>query len=65
MYVLAELRYVLTCQVKEKNILALPVYTLKSQLHIKKYSVENALVEKSENSTRNKIHDDSLISVIT
>ena len=39
MYVLTELGYVLICQVKEKE---------------KKYSFENALVEKSESSTRNK-----------
>ena len=39
MYVLTELRYVLICQVKEKE---------------KKCSFENALVEKSESSTRNK-----------
>ena len=39
MYVLTELGYVLICQVKEKE---------------KKCSFENALVEKSESSTRNK-----------
>ena len=39
MYVLTELGYVLICQVKEKE---------------KKNSFENALVEKSESSTRNK-----------
>ena len=39
MYVLAELGYVLMCQVKEKR---------------KKCSFVNALVEKSESSTRNK-----------
>ena len=39
MYVLTELGYVLICQVKEKG---------------KKCSFENALVEKSESSTRNK-----------
>ena len=38
MYVLTELGYVLICQVKEKE----------------KKSFENALVEKSEYSTRNK-----------
>ena len=38
MYVLTELEYLLICQVKEK----------------KKCSFENALVEKSESSTRNK-----------
>ena len=40
MYVLTGLRYVLICQVKEKEV--------------KKYSFENALVVKNENSTRNK-----------
>ena len=40
MYVLAELGYILICQVKEKE---------------KKSSFENALVEKSETSTRNEI----------
>ena len=39
MYVLTELGYVLICQIKEKE---------------KKCSFENALVEKSESSTRNK-----------
>ena len=39
MYVLTKLGYVLICQVKEK---------------VKKSSFENALVEKSESSTRNK-----------
>ena len=39
MYVLTELGYILICQVKEKE---------------KKCSFENALVEKSESSTRNK-----------
>ena len=39
MYVLTELGYVLICQVKGKG---------------KKCSFENALVEKSESSTRNK-----------
>ena len=39
MYVLTELGYVLICQVKEKE---------------QKCSFENALVEKSESSTRNK-----------
>ena len=39
MYVLTELGYVLMCQVKEER---------------KKYSFENALVRKSESSTRNK-----------
>ena len=39
MYVLTELGYVLICQVSEKE---------------KKCSFENALVEKSESSTRNK-----------
>ena len=39
MYVLTELGYVLICHVKEKK---------------KKCSFENALVEKSESSTRNK-----------
>ena len=39
MYVLAELGYVLICQVQQKQ---------------KKCSFENALVEKSESSTRNK-----------
>ena len=38
MYVLAEVGYVLICQVKEKN---------------KKGSFENTLVEKRESSTRN------------
>ena len=38
-YVLTELGYVLICQVKEEE---------------KKRSFENALVEKSENSTKNK-----------
>ena len=38
-YVLTELGYVLTCQVEEKET---------------KCSFENALVEKSESSTRNK-----------
>ena len=38
MYVLTELGYVLICQVKEKE----------------KKNFENALVEKSESSTRNK-----------
>ena len=41
MYVLAELRYVLICHVKQKN---------------KKSSLENALVEKRERSTKNKIY---------
>ena len=40
MYVLTELGYVLICHVKEKRK--------------KKCSFENALVEKSESSTRNK-----------
>ena len=40
MYVLTELGYVLICQVKEKEK--------------KNCSFENALVEKSESSTRNK-----------
>ena len=40
MYVLTELGYFLICHVKEKRK--------------KKYSFENALVEKSESSTRNK-----------
>ena len=39
-YVLTKLGYVLICQVKEKEV--------------KKYSFENTLVEKSENSTRNE-----------
>ena len=39
MYVLTELGYVLTYQVKEKE---------------KKFSFENALVENNESSTRNK-----------
>ena len=39
MYVLTELRYVSICQVKHEE---------------KKCSFENALVEKSERSTRNK-----------
>ena len=39
MYVLTELGYVLICEVKKK---------------VKKCSFENALVEKSESSTRNK-----------
>ena len=39
MYVLTELGYVLMCQVKEEE---------------KNCSFENALVEKSESSTRNK-----------
>ena len=39
MYLLAELGYVLICQVKEEE---------------KKCSFKNALVEKSESSTRNK-----------
>ena len=39
MYVLTKLGYVLICQVKEKE---------------KKCSFENALLEKSESSTRNK-----------
>ena len=38
-YVLTELEYVLICQVKEKE---------------QKCSFKNALVEKSESSTRNK-----------
>ena len=42
MYVLTELGYVLICQVKEK------------EKRKKKCSFENALVEKSESSTRNK-----------
>ena len=42
MYVLAELGYVLVCQVKEKR---------------KKCSFEIALVEKSESSNRNKRND--------
>ena len=40
MYVLTELGYALTCQVKEKE---------------KKCSLENTLVEKSKSSTRNKM----------
>ena len=40
MYVLTELGYVLICQVKEREKI--------------KFSFENALVEKSESSTRNK-----------
>ena len=40
MYVLTGIGYVLICQVKEQEV--------------KNYSFENALVEKSENSTRNK-----------
>ena len=40
MYVLAELGYILICQVKEEE---------------KKCSFANALVEKSETSTRNEI----------
>ena len=39
MYVLTEVGYVLICQVKEKE---------------KKCSLENALLEKSESSTRNE-----------
>ena len=49
MYVLTELGYVLICQVKEKE---------------KKSSFENALVEKSESSTRNKNEIKSLIFLI-